>query len=66
MAEDIYISTTNADGHEIHGSYRVSGEFITVTLSDGNYTRTSLRGQIAEEYAKILLLKLDRKSRGVS
>jgi len=66
MAQDIDIRTTDADGHEIHGSYRVSGEFITVTLSDGIYTRTSLRGQVAEEYAKILLLKLDRKRRGGS
>jgi hypothetical protein len=66
MAEDIYISTTNTDGREISGSYRVSGKFITVTLSDGIYIRTSLRGQVAEEYAKILLLKLDRQSRGGS
>jgi len=67
MAEDVYIVTEDADGHEISGTYRVTDDIIRVTLSaNGHSIREHLRGTAAEELAKFLLLKLDRIKRGVS
>jgi hypothetical protein len=33
MAEDMYIVTEDADGHEISGTYKVTDDIIRVTLS---------------------------------
>jgi YD repeat-containing protein len=67
MAEDIYISTTDADGHEISGTYTAPGNIVRVTLSvNGHVMSEHLHGTSAEDLAKLLLLKLDRKRRGKS
>ena len=50
MAEDVYIVTEDADGHEISGTYRVTDDIIRVTLSaNGHSIREHLRGTAAEE-----------------
>ena len=63
---EIDISSTDEDGHEIRGSYRVAAGVIHVTLSDGTSTETQLGNDPAPTLAKILLQELYRKKRGVS
>lgn len=66
MAEDNYIQAKDDDGHEIHGTYRLYGDTIMVTLSDGTGTRIQLKQTATEADAVRLLRELDRKSRGKS
>jgi hypothetical protein len=40
--EEIDISSTDDDGHEIRGSYRVAAGVIHVTLPDGTSTEAQL------------------------
>ena len=62
---DIDISSTDEDGHPIHGSYRVAAGMIHVTLSGGATSEMQLGNDPAPTLAKIILQELDRKRRGV-
>ena len=65
--EEIDISSTDDDGHEISGSYRGAAGVIHVTLPDGTSTETQLGpNHIAPSLAKTLLQELYIKKRGVS
>ena len=65
--EEISINSTDEDGHEIRGSYRVAAGVIYVTLLDGTTTETQLGpNDLAPQFAKTLLQDLYRKKRGVS
>jgi len=68
MAKDIDIWTSDTDGHEIRGAYRVSGQTLIVTLSDGSNTRAQFAtcAMPAQAFAKLLLRELDRKRREVN
>jgi len=64
---EIDISSTDEDGHEIRGSYRVAAGVVHVTLPDGTSTETRLGpNDIAPQFAKTLLQELYRKKRDVS
>jgi hypothetical protein len=65
VAKDIDIWTTDVGGHEIRGTYRVSGQNLLVTLSDGSSTETQFAtcAMPADTFAKLLLRELDRKRR---
>ena len=65
--EEININSTDDDGHESRGSYRVAAGVIYVTLADGTSTETQLGpNDLAPQFAKTLLQDLYRKKRGVS
>ena len=69
MAEpgEIDVSSTDEDGQEIHGSYRVAAGVIHVTLADGTSTETQLGpNDMAPQIARTLLQELYRIKRGVS
>ena len=59
------ISSTDEDGHPIHGSFRIAAGMIHVTLSDGTTSEMQLGNTPAPTLAKIILQELDRKRRGV-
>jgi hypothetical protein len=66
MEEEIDVSSTDDDGRQIRGSFRVVAGVIHVTLSDGTSSTTQLGDTSAPTLAKIVLQELARKSRGVS
>jgi len=64
---EIDISSTDDEGYEIRGSYRVAAGVIHVTLPDGTSTETQLGpNDLAPSLAKTLLQELYIKKRGVS
>jgi hypothetical protein len=64
---EIDIRSTDEDGHEICGSYRVAAGVIHVTLPDGTSTETQLGpNDLAPQFGKTLLQELYRRKRGVS
>ena len=64
---EIDISSTDEDGHEIRGTYRVAAGVIHVALPDGTSTETQLGpNDPSPTFAKTLLQELSRKKRGVS
>jgi hypothetical protein len=63
---EIDISSTDEDGHEIRGTYRVAAGVIHVTLPDGTSTETELGpNDLAPQLANTILQELYRKKRGV-
>ena len=60
---EIDISSTDEDGREIRGSYRVVGEIIRVKLSDGTTGEASLGSTPAPTVAKMILHELHRERR---
>jgi hypothetical protein len=64
---EIDFRSTDEDGHEIRGSYRVAAGVIHVTLPDGTSTETQLGpNDLAPQFAKTVLQELYRRKRGVS
>jgi hypothetical protein len=64
---EIDISSTDEDGREIRGSYRVAAGVIHVSLPDGTNTETQLGpNDPAPQFAKTLLQELYRRKRGLS
>jgi hypothetical protein len=66
MEEEIDVSSTDDDGRQIRGSFRIVAGVIHVTLSDGTSSTTQLGDTPAPTLAKIVLQELARKSRAVS
>jgi hypothetical protein len=64
---ELDVSSTDEDGHEIRGSYRIAAGVIHVTLPDGTSTEAPLGpNDVAPQFAKVLLQQLYRSKRGVS
>ena len=64
---EIDISSTDDEGHEIRGSYRIAAGVIHVTLPDGTSAETQLGpNDLAPSLAKMLLQELYVKKRSVS
>jgi hypothetical protein len=64
---ELDVSSSDEDGHEIRGSYRIAAGVIHVTLPDGTSTEAPLGpNDVAPQFAKVLLQELYRSKRGVS